>query len=230
MTANPTWFEPPPPQKKRLGRFAKGCLFTLILGVLFLLLAGGAGYFFFSHGKATALPIEKISPEALSDVEQRIERFKSAPSQHVPEQPEQPKPPEPTGTPSGEEPAQAPKKELRLTASEINGMIAADPRARGHAYVTMSGNTAKVQVSIPTAQLPGMPLGYLNGTFSITTTGPTPLETVQVSKVQANGLPVPSGVLSWTYGGRSLLGYALDALAPYNVSRAEIRNGVLYAE
>lgn len=227
MAANPIRLEAPPPQKKGLGCFGKGCLLTLILGLLFLLAGGGAGYFLFSHGKPAALPVEKISPEALADVEQRVEQFKAAPSQPPPEQP---KPPEPTGTPSGEEPAQAPKKELRLTAGEINGMIAANPKARGHAYVALSGNTANVQISIPSAQLPGMPRGYLNGTFSITTNGPAALGAVQVSKVQANGLPVPSAVLSLSYRGRSLMGYALDALAPYNVSKAEIRDGVLYAE
>jgi hypothetical protein len=227
MAANPTWIEPPPPQKKGLGCFAKGCLVALILGVLFLLLAGGAGYFFVSHGKPTALPVEKISSEELSDVQQRIEQFKSAPPQPSPEQSPQP---ETTATPSAEQPAQPPKRELRLTASEMNGLIAANPKARGHASVSMSGNTANVQVSIPTDKLPGLPRGYLNGNFSITTNGPTSLESVQVSKVQANGLPVPSDVLSWSYRGRSLMGYALDALAPYNVGTVEIRDGVLYAQ
>ena len=227
MAANPTWIEPPPtPQKKGLGCFAKGCLITLILGILFLLLSGGAGYFFFTRGKAAALPVERISSEALSDVEQRVEQFKSAPAQSLPEPTQQP---ESTATPAVEQPAQPPKRELQLTASEINGMIAANRKARGHAYVSMSGNTANVQVSI-TAKVPGVPKGYLNGTFSITTNGPTPLEAVQVSKVEANGLPVPTDVLSWSYRGRSLMGYALDALAPYNVSKAEIRDGVLYAQ
>ena len=228
MSNNPTWIEPPPaPQKKGLGCFAKGCLVILILGLLFLLLSGGAGYFFFSRGKPTALPVERMSPEALSDVEQRIDQFKSTPAQPLPEQSPQP---EPTATPSTEQPAEPTKRELRLTASEINGLIAANPKGRGHAYVSMSGNTANVQVSIPTGKLPGLPPGYLNGAFSLTTNGPTSLEGVQVSKLQANGLPVPSDILSWSYRGRSLMGYALEALAPYNVSRAEIRDGVLYAE
>ena len=225
---NPTWIEPPPaPQKKGLGCFAKGCLVVLILGLLFLLLSGGAGYFFFSRGKPKALPVERMSPEALSDVEQRIEQFKSAPAQPLPEPTQQP---ESTATPSAEQPAQPPKRELQLTASEINGLIAANPKARGHAYVSMSGNTASVQVSIPTSKIPGLPPGYLNGTFSLTTNGPTSLEGVQVSKLQANGLPVPSDILSFSYRGRSLTGYALEALAPYNVNQVELRDGVLHAE
>ena len=228
MSNNPTWIEPPPaPQKNGFGCFAKGCLVTLVLCILFFLLAGGAGYFVFSHGKAAALPIEKISPEALSDVKQRIEQFKSAPAQPLPE----PTPAaEPAASPSSEQPAQSPKRELKLTASEINGLIAANSKAQGHAYVSMSGNTATVQVSVPTDKLSGLPRGYLNGTFSLTTNGPTSLESVQVSKVQANGLPMPSDILSWGYRGRSLTGYAFGALAPYNVNRVEIRDGVLYAQ
>ena len=228
MTNNPSWIEPPPaPQKQSMGCFAKGCLVIVILVLLFLLLSGGAGYFFFSRGKPASLPVEKLAPEALSDVEQRIEQFKSEPAQPLPEPTPQP---EASATPSAEQPSPPPQRELRLTASEINGLIAANPKGRGHAYVSMSGNTASVQVSIPTGKVPGLPRGYLNGTFALTTNGPTSLEGVQVSKLQANGVPVPSDILSWSYRGRSLTGYAVEALAPYHVNRVEIRDGVLYAE
>jgi hypothetical protein len=50
---------------------------------------------------------------------------------------------------------------------------------------------------------------------------------LQVSKIQANGFPVPSGILSMSYRGQSIMGMALDAAAPYNVSTAEIRDGVV---
>src|SRR5438105_3753737 len=231
MATNPTWIEPPPPpRKKGLGCFGKGCLVILILGLLLLLITGGTGYFFFfGHRQPVVLPVKKLSPEALSDVQQRIDQFQSGPEGPLPEQ--SPTPEEGT-TPPAEQPTPSPppKRELRLTASEINGLIANNPKSRGHAYVDMSGNTATVQLSIPNPNLPGIPSGYLNGAFVITTNGPTPLEEVQVSKVEANGLPMPSQVLSWTYRGRSIMSYALEALSPYNVSRAEIRDGVLYAQ
>ena len=51
-----------------------------------------------------------------------------------------------------------------------------------------------VQISISSDKVPGFPRGYLNGSFTITTNGPTPISALQVSKIQANGLPVPSGV------------------------------------
>jgi hypothetical protein len=217
MAANRIPLEPPPtpPQKKGIGCFAKGCLFAVVLGILFLLAVGGAGYFFFlGQTKPAALPVTTLAPEQLSDVEERIDQYKSTPAQ-----------PEPS---SAAEPEA--KRELRLTSAEINGLIAANPRARGLAYVTMSGNTATVRLSIPATLLPGLPQGHLNGTFTITSNGPTPLEEVQISKIEANGMPLPSEVLSWNYRGRSIRSYALDALAPYHVSRAEVRDGVLYAQ
>ena len=65
------------------------------------------------------------------------------------------------------------------------------------------------------------------GRFTITTNGPTPISALQVSRIQANGFPVPSGVLSMSYRGQSILGLAMDAAAPYNVSTAEIRDGAV---
>ena len=83
------------------------------------------------------------------------------------------------------------------------------------------------RVSISSDKVPGFPRGYLNGSFTITTNGPTPISALQVSKIQANGFPVPSGVLSMSYRGQSILSYAMDAAAPYNVSTAEIRDGAV---
>ena len=38
---------------------------------------------------------------------------------------------------------------------------------------------------------------------------------------------MPSGALSMSYRGHSILSYAMDAAAPYNVSTAEIRDGAV---
>jgi hypothetical protein len=116
-----------------------------------------------------------------------------------------------------------------VTAGEINGLISANKKSRGHAYVTLSGNTATVQMSIPTDKVPGLPRGYLNGSFNITTDGPTPLTALKVSRIETNGYSVPSGVLSMSYRGRSFMGYALEAVAPYKVSTVEVQNGRIIA-
>ena len=210
-----------------MGCFAKGCLVLVVVGILTFLLFGVASYFLYSRGsKPATLPVEELPPAELTNVQQRIDQFEAMP-------PAPPPSPIPTAqaaadeTPTAAPATPAPERQLVLTADEINGLISANGKSRGHAYVSLSGNTAHVQVSISSDKVPGFPPGYLNGSFTITTKGPTPISALQVSKIQANGLPVPSGVLSMSYGGRSILSYAMEAAAPYNVSTAEIRDGAV---
>ncbi len=232
---NPTWIEPPPPQPKSgMGCAGKGCLFLIAFGILTIVVIGLGSYLLFSGGsKPEKLPIEELPPEELAEVRQRVDRFENAP-------PAPAYTPAPTATPVASDVASAtptpepvvgptptPGRELVMSASEINGMIAANKRSRGHAYVSLSGNTATVQLSIPADKVPGFPSGNLNGSFIITTNGPTSIQSLQVSKIKANGFPVPSSILSLSYRGQSILGYALDAASPYNVSTAEIRDGAV---
>ena len=221
-STNPTWIEPPPPKRKGMGCFGKGCLFLVAFAILTVLVIGLGSYLLFSGGsKPTALPIEQLPPAQLSNVQQRVDQFEATPPvpSHTPSSPAASTPATPDVTP--------PERQLVLGEAEINGLISANPKSRGHAYVSISGNTANVRISIPSDKVPGFPPGYLNGSFTITTDGPTPISALQVSKIQANGFPVPSGVLSMSYRGQSILGYAMDAAAPYNVSTAEIRDGAV---
>ena len=216
-STKPTWIEaPPPPPRGGVGCFAKGCLALIVV----LLVLIGCLFFIgrsFTRAKPVALPVEELSPQRLADVQERIDRFEAAP----------PASPAPSASAAPAASPQTPERELRVSASEINGLIANNPRSRGHAYVSLSGNTAKIQISIPAGKVPGFPNGYLNGTFTITTNGPTPIQELQVSKMRANGIPMPSSVLSMTYRGQSILGLALEAVAPYHVNTAEIRDGAV---
>ncbi len=225
MPNNPTWIEPPPQKKSGLGCFAKGCLGFGAVGFFAILLLGIGSYFFFSRGfvasQPTPMPVEELAPDALADVKQRVQQFKSTPPAPAPAA---------TGaanetpTPAPAAPV-APERQLVVTAGEINGLISANKKSRGHAFVTLSGNTATVQISIPSDKVPGLPPGYLNGSFNITTAGPTPISALKVSRIEANGWSVPSGVLSMSYRGRSFMGYALEATAPYHVSTVEVQDG-----
>jgi hypothetical protein len=231
-STKPTWIEPPPPRQSGLGCMGKGCLVLAALGVLALLIAALCWYLFSSGGsKPTALPVQELPPEQMADVQQRINQFEATPStpSYTPPPTTAPAGPNEAGQtpPPAGTPAADTGRQLILSAAEINGLISANPKSRGHAFVSLSGNTATVQVSIPSAKVPGLPGDYLNGSFTITTDGPTPISALQVSKIQANRLPVPSGVLSMSYRGNTLLGYAMEAAAPYNVSTAEIRDGVV---
>jgi hypothetical protein len=204
-----------PPPRKRAGCFGCGCLTLVIGGILLLGAIGVGGYFFVNRGyladEPAAIPVEELPPEQLAEARQRIEDFKAGtPTQPV--------------APSSTTSAPAPAGQRQISGAEINGLIAANKRARGHAYVTLQGNTATIQVSIPVEKL-GLDGRYLNGSFVIKTNGPTRLQDIEISKVEANGLPLPSNVLHWQYRGRSLIGYAVDALEPYNVKTLEIRDG-----
>lgn len=223
-STRPTWIEPPPQKSGGMGCFGKGCLtlvviFLIVAGCLFLIVRA------FTNAKPVALPIEELAPQTLADVRQRVDQFEATPPVAIPvATPTASVAPNQTPPPASTPP---PERELRMSAAEINGLISANPKSRGHAYVSLNGNTANVQISLSPGKVPGFPKGYLNGNFTITTEGPTPLSALRVSKIQANGVPVPSGVLSMSYRGQSILGIALDAAAPYNVSSAEIRDGTV---
>ena len=226
MPNNPTWIEPPPQKRTGLGCFGKGCLGLVAVGCLAILLLGIGSYFFFSRGfvasHPTPIPVQDLAPDALSDVQQRVQQFKSTPPAPLP------LPSTPAASEANETPTPAPvapERQLVVTAAEINGLIAANKKSRGHAFVTLSGNTATVEITIPSDKVPGLPRGYLNGNFNITTDGPTGITALRVSRVEANGWSVPSAVLSMSYRGRSIMGYVSEAIAPYNVSTVEVQDG-----
>ncbi len=224
-SANPNWIEAPPRKKSGLGCAGKGCLFLVGFGVLTILVFVLGTYLLLSSGsKPTKLPIEDLPPAKLNEVQQRVDQFEEAPAV-----PSYTPPPSSAGTSAPEETpaATSSERQLSLTAGEINGLISANPKSRGHSYVTLNGNAATVQMSISSDKVPGFPKGYLNGSFVITTNGPTPINELQVSKVQANGIPIPSRVLYMTYRGQSILGIAMEAAAPYHVTTAEIRDGAV---
>lgn len=225
---NPTWIEPPP-KNGGMGCGGKGCLaLAIVCGIVFVLLLISSYRFVSNSRQPTSLPVKELPPEELTDLNQRIETYKntapSSPSFTPTPAPSANAEENPTPTPAAPTPT---GREMVVNADQINGLISANPKSRGHAFVSLSGNKATVQVSISSDKVPNFPKGYLNGSFEITTDGPTPLTAIQVSKIQANGFSMPSGILSTTYRGNSLLGLALDAAAPYNVNTVEIRNGTV---
>jgi len=225
-STKPNWIEPPPPSERGTGCFTKGCLLLLVVAVL--LCAVLTYQVIFRGSKRANLPVKELPQQQLQDVQQRIDQFEATPPEPIPTQTPvatQAAPEEQTQAPTPANEANS-ARQLILSTSEINGLISANPKSRGHAYVSLSGNTATVEISVPANKVPGFPQGgYVNGTFRITTDGPTPISALQVSKVEANGVPFPSGILSMSVNGRSVLSYALEQSAAHNVSSAEIRDG-----
>src|SRR5262245_45423405 len=136
---NPSWIEPPP-QRQGMGCAGKGCLLlAIVFGVVFLFLLI-SGYRFFSSGKQpTALPVKELPQEELADLNQRIDNFKNT-SPVTPSFTPAPAPvtttaeASPTPTPA---PSAPPGRELIVTADQINGLISANPKSRGHAFVSL---------------------------------------------------------------------------------------------
>jgi hypothetical protein len=150
--------QPPPPvivkKKRGPGCFGCGCLVLLV--AILLLVGGGAGLVYLLHSKGMAITATTPAPvpafdggDALySATVQKMNAFGQALQQNQP-------------------------ASLELTADEINTIIARNPNlAAGqvHAFVTMTGNVARMQAAVPTNLLPGGMLKdrYLNVDFSFT--------------------------------------------------------------
>src|ERR1700712_1376343 len=119
------WIEPPPSKPSGTGCVTKAVIAFVLLA---LLLAIGT-YFFVRHGLVASapvqLPVQDLPPAQLAAVQQRIEQFQNAPASPT----VAPTPAESAAPDATPAPAEPTGKELVLTASEINGIIAANPKA-----------------------------------------------------------------------------------------------------
>ena len=136
-----TWLEPPPPPYRRgMGCFGKGCL-ILCCFIFFLLLAGAVGVYVgmkhysalghsFLWARKTHVLAEEPSPvpqfdttdENISAAKQKWEDFEN----------------------TRDQPAH-----IELTADDLNNLIAKNRHARGKAFVAIEGNRLRIQTSVP---------------------------------------------------------------------------------
>jgi hypothetical protein len=229
-----THVEPPP--KRGMGCFAKGCLILIVLAILLVVVGVGGSYWSLRHvylsdkpapipeastpsettGAATPGETSVATPSKRTAVvvRERLDTMKNAAPAH-----------ERTG--------------VELTAADINALIASNRKSAGMASVSIDGNVAQVQVSIPLERLdapfrnafgPGQ--RYLNGTVTIAAPPGTNASNVQLSGVTVNGHSFPTGLLDWgLFGvGPSLRSYVIKYANQYGVTDGEIRDGkvILY--
>lgn len=118
-----------------MGCFGKSCLFLVAFGILTVVVIGLGSYLLVSGGsKPEPLPIEELPPAQLSEVRQRVDQFEAMPAPPTPAFTPAPAA-EPDATPEPAAPTPPPtERELVLSAGEINGLIAANKKSRGHAY------------------------------------------------------------------------------------------------
>jgi hypothetical protein len=227
------WVEPPPP-KRGMGCFAKGCLILIVLAILLVVVGIGGTYWSVRHvylsDKPAPIP-EATAPtettaampgetsvatpsEKSAEVRERLDTMKKAARAHE-------------------------QTDVELTAADINALIASNRKSAGMASVSIDGNVAQVQVSIPLERLdapfrnafgPGQ--RYLNGTVTIVAPPGTNASNVQLSGVTVNGHPFPTGLLDWGLlgVGPSLRSYVMKYANQYGVTDGEIRDGkvILY--
>ena len=222
-----TGVEPPP--KRGMGRFAKGCLILVALGIVLVVGGIGGAYWSLRHiylsdkpapipeasapsetSAATPGETSAAAPGETSDtVRERLDTLKSAARAH-----------ERTG--------------VEFTAAEINALIAANRKSSGLAFVRIDGNVAQVQVSIPLERFDvpfrnafGLGDRFLNATVSVVAPPGTNANNVQLSEVTLNGHSFPSDLLDRQLlgVGKSLRSYVIKYANQYGVTDGEIRDG-----
>jgi hypothetical protein len=228
-----TGIEPPPP-KRGMGCFGKGCLILIVLAILLVVVGVGGSFWTVRHvylsDKPAPIP-EATGPTAATaatpgetnvgaptersaEVRERLDTMKKAGPAH-----------ERTG--------------VELTAADINSLIAANRKSRGTASVGINDSALQAQFSIPLQRLDlpfrnalGLGDRYLNGSVSIVAPPGTNASSVQLSEVTLNGHTISAGLLDWQLPGvgKSLRTYVIKYANKYGVTDGEIRDGkvILY--
>ena len=218
-----------PPPKRGIGCFGKGCLFLIVLAILFVVVGVGGTYWGLRHvylsnkpapipetsapigtGAATTDETGVARPsEKSAEIRERFDTMKKAARAHE-------------------------QTEVELTAADINALIAANRKSRGTASVGINDTILQAQFSIPLERLDlpfrnafGLSDRYLNAAVTIVAPPGTNATSVQLSEVTLNGHGIPAGLLDWGLPGvgRSLRSYVIKYANQYGVTDGEIRDG-----
>jgi hypothetical protein len=224
-----SWIEPPP-KRKGMGCFGKGCLLTIILIVL-LAVAFFIGVY--TGTKPREIPQVATSEDEQNAVRARWNEFEAA-SQNEPDL----TPPVPTPAPAPEEapaPDAAPPpvptppspNRIELTANDINQLIAGSRRARGKAFVSIDNNVARVQLSIPLEKV-GFAGRSVNAEFAVSASADRSPRNLQVTQVSLSGLP--DGMVNSLLGSRSVQSYVDDFAGQHGITSFTIENNRVILE
>ena len=214
-----TWVEPPP-RRKGLGCFARGCLILLVFAIVLAIACFAGVYWGFqrhsaivhgiywlakTHSIAEApMPVPEFtaSDEQIQAVQERWQDFEQK-------------------TRAGQ------AAEIELTADDINALIAANWNAWGKVFVSIEGNQLRIQASTPLGEILNRPGYYFNGDITVQFKGPESLDNPQLNRIVVNGEQVPSDLLNWTYRSRRLREYLADYRNSNDIGTIEVRDGKL---
>jgi hypothetical protein len=215
-----TYIQPPPPRPRGMGCLGKGCL-ILSCFILFLLVAGAIGiYWGLKHhsgivrgvvwasknhllaDQPAPVPEFHTTEDEIAAAEQKWKAFERAADRNEP-------------------------AHIELSATDLNNLIAANPRARGKAFVSIEGNRARMQASLPVGEYLGSSGYYLNGEITLESDGPHSLDGPNLRRITINNHPVPGDVLDWQFKSRRLKEYLSQYQSDYDVTSVEVRDGKL---
>ena len=230
-----TWIEPPP-QRPGMGCFGKGCL-ILSCFLVFLIIAGAIGLYFgmkshsaVLHGAAWArkthllaeepapVPQFETTADSIAATKQKWSDFRNgtASTSSTPS-------PDATATDTSTPANQS--SQIELTAEDLNNLIAANRHLRGKAFVSIDGNTLRVQTSVPVGEYVGTAGYYLNGDVVVQSNGARSLDSSPLSGITVNGQPAPADALDWTFKGHSVRDYLGGFTSKNDLGAIEIRDG-----
>ncbi len=224
-----SWIEPPP-KRKGMGCFGKGCLLTIVLLVL-LAVAFVIGVY--TGTKPKEIPQVETSEDEQNAVRSRWNEFEAA-SQNEPDltPPVTPPAPAPEEAPTPDvAPAPVPTppspNRIELTANDINQLIAGSRRARGKAFVSIDNNVARVQLSIPLEKV-GFAGRSVNAEFAVSASPDRSPRNLQVTGVSLSGLP--DGMANSLLGSRSAQSYVDEFASEHGITSFTIENNRVILE
>jgi hypothetical protein len=222
-----SWIEPPP-KRKGMGCFGKGCLliivFLVLLVVAFVIV-------FYTGTKPKEIPQVQTTEDEQNAVRARWDEFEAG------AQPEQVITPVPAPSPASEEPppeaAPSPvatppsPNRIELTAGDINALISRGRRTRGKAFVSIDNDVARVQVNIP-LEIRGFRGRSLNAEFAVRPSPDHSPRNLQITKLSMSG--VPDAVLNTLLGSHSAQGYVDEFASQHGITSFTIENNKVILE
>jgi hypothetical protein len=204
-----TWIEPPPRRQGGLGCFGKGCL-ILFFFLVFLCVAFAFGSIYavrhlkttFFNTEGVALPPNRATQEdqQLALANWRI--FERSARAHQ-------------------------QAKIEMTADELNALIASQPGLRDKAYVTIEGNSARLQVSFALTDVRWMRGYYANGECTVRSASTGDPAALRLTDITLNNRSVDDAVLTWLYPLRRFMEKWTDE---NDLKTFEIRDGKVFLE
>ena len=220
-----SWIEPPP-KRKGMGCFGKGCLLIVILLVL-LAVAFFIGVYIGT--KPVEIPQVVTTEDEQNAVRARWNEFEAA-SRNEPDLSPPPPAPEEAPTPDVA-PAPVPTppsaNRIELTANDINQLIAGSRKARGKAFVSIDNNVARVQITIPLDKV-GFAGRSVNAEFAVRASPDRSPRNLQITQMSLSGLP--DGVLKTLAGARSVHSYVDEFAGEHGITSFTIENNKVILE